>query len=114
MKDRTADSERQPAAKRQQSAVWQTAFGPEHGAFRGAFEHAAIGVALVALDGRFLKVNRSLCRSVGYSQEELCATDFQSITHPDDLQADLALVDQLRRGEIDHYHMEKRYFHKQG
>jgi PAS domain S-box-containing protein len=89
-------------------------FAGEAEAFRSAFEHAAIGKALVRPDGRFLKVNRSLCRIVGYSEAELLATDFQTITHPDDLEADVALAGQAFRGEIDHYHMEKRYFHKQG
>ncbi len=89
-------------------------FESEAEAFRSAFEHAAIGIALVRPDGRFLKVNRSLCQIVGYTEAELLATDFQTITHPDDLEADVALAGQAFRGEIDHYHMEKRYFHKQG
>lgn len=89
-------------------------FASEAEAFRNSFEHAAIGKALVRPDGRFLKVNRALCRIVGYTEAELLATDFQSITHPEDLQTDLSLAGQAFRGEIDHYHMEKRYFHKQG
>ena len=68
---------------------WQEEFQKEHGAFRGAFEHAAIGMAICDLKGRFLKVNRSLCRIAGYSEVELLARDFQSITHPDDLELDL-------------------------
>src|SRR5205085_12230669 len=51
--------------------------------FRSAFEHAA-GMAIVAADGRWVKVNRSLCEMVGYSEPELLATCFQAITHPDD------------------------------
>ena len=72
------------------------------------------GVALVALDGRWLRVNRSLCDIVGYSEPELLASDFQTITHPDDLEADLSYVRQLIAGEIRNYHMTKRYLHKQG
>ena len=49
-----------------------------------------------------------------WTEEELLATDFQTITHPDDLEADLSLAGQLMRGEIDFFHMEKRYVHKQG
>jgi len=82
--------------------------------FRGAFEFAAIGMALVAPDGRWLRVNRSLCRIVGYSPEELMATDFQTITHPDDLETDVGYVRQMLDGSLSHYDMEKRYFHKDG
>src|SRR4051812_13139641 len=55
---------------------------PDDDLFECAFRHAAIGMALVGLDGRWLKVNDALCRTVGYSHAELRATDFQSITHP--------------------------------
>jgi PAS domain S-box-containing protein len=81
---------------------------------RSAMEHSAIGMALVELDGHFLKVNQALCDIVGHTEAELLATDFQSITHPDDLDADLAQVKRLAGGEIASYLMEKRYFHKQG
>lgn len=82
--------------------------------FRRAFEDAAIGMALVAPDGRWLRVNRALCDIVGYSEEELLKTDFQSITHPDDLEADLAHARHLLDGEIDNFQFEKRYIHKRG
>jgi PAS domain S-box-containing protein len=82
--------------------------------FRGAFEFAAIGMALVAPDGRWLRVNRSVCRIVGYTAEELLATDFQAITHPDDLETDVGYVRQMLDGSLSHYDMEKRYFHKDG
>ncbi|HJW99418.1 MAG TPA: PAS domain S-box protein [Terriglobales bacterium] len=80
--------------------------------FRRAFDQAAIGMALVALDGGWLRVNPVLCQIVGYSESELLATDFQSITHPEDLSADLAFVGQMLRGEIRSYQMEKRYLHR--
>jgi PAS domain-containing protein len=60
--------------------------------FRGAFENSAIGMALVSLEGRFLRVNRALCGIVGRTTEELLACIFQDITYPDDLDADLARV----------------------
>jgi PAS domain S-box-containing protein len=82
--------------------------------FSSAFEFASIGMALVSLDGRWLKVNRALCNLVGYTKEELLTKTFQEITHPDDLKADLAKVKKLIAGEINGYHMEKRYFHKSG
>jgi diguanylate cyclase (GGDEF)-like protein/PAS domain S-box-containing protein len=71
-------------------------------------------MALVAPDGRWLKVNTSLCRIVGFCQEELLVRDFQSITHPDDLHADLVSVQQMLSGEIATYELEKRYIHKNG
>jgi PAS domain S-box-containing protein len=98
----------------QRAAAWQAAFADDAGPFRGAFEHAAIGMAIIDLDGRFLKVNPALTRIVGFSEEELLATDFQSITHPDDLEPDMNLARQLMRGDIKHYDMKKRYFHKDG
>jgi PAS domain S-box-containing protein len=71
-------------------------------------------MALVALDGRFERVNRALCDIVGYSTEELERLTFQDITHPDDLEADVALAGRLVRGEIPRYHIEKRYLRKDG
>jgi PAS domain S-box-containing protein len=82
--------------------------------FRLAFNDAAIGVALVSLEGQFLQVNRSLCEIVGYSEEELQATDFQTITYPDDLETDFNYVRQLLAGEIRTCQIEKRYIHKLG
>src|SRR5690606_32465999 len=82
--------------------------------FRSAVEYSAIGIALVGLDGKFLKVNKALLNIVGYTEDELLALDFQTLTYPEDLEADLALVDQLLAGIRDTYQMEKRYFHKHG
>jgi PAS domain S-box-containing protein len=82
--------------------------------FRGAFESAAHGMALVSPEGRWLRVNPALCRMLGYSEAELLATDFQAVTHPDDLATDLAGVQALLTGETSSYHMEKRYFAKDG
>ncbi len=81
--------------------------------FRRGFDQAAIGMALVGLDGAWLRVNPALCQIVGRSEQELLATNFQAITHPEDLDADLGFVGQMLRGEIRSYQMEKRYFHKQ-
>ncbi len=82
--------------------------------FRTAFDHATIGMAIVGIDGRFIQVNQSLCRIVGYGLEEMLSRDFQSITHPDDLQADLVYVQQLLAGKIADYEMLKRYIHRDG
>jgi PAS domain S-box-containing protein len=82
--------------------------------FQSAFYHAAIGMALIAEDGRILNVNSSLCELVGYSRDELLQKNFQDITHPDDRAVDQREVQQLLQGEIRTYKIEKRYFHKQG
>ena len=82
--------------------------------FRRSFHDAAIGMALVAPDGLFLRTNRSLCNMLGYREVELLGKTFQDITHPDDLDADLDQVRRMLVGEIRTYQMEKRYFHKEG
>jgi PAS domain S-box-containing protein len=82
--------------------------------FRTAFEQAAVGIAHVAPDGRWLRVNRKLCDIVGYSREELLQKKFQDITHPDDLDASLEYVRKVLAGEIQTYGMEKRYIRKDG
>jgi PAS domain S-box-containing protein len=82
--------------------------------FRLAIDEAPIGMALVGTDGRFLRVNGALSDIVGYTKEELVSLTFQDITHPDDLETDLALAGQLFRGEIPRYQLEKRYIRKDG
>ena len=82
--------------------------------FRQAMEHAAIGMALVMPDGRFLKVNAALCEILGYSKEELLATDVQSLTHPDDSVVSMEYVRQTLEGATPTYQLEKRYVHKDG
>lgn len=82
--------------------------------FRLTFDDSPIGMALVGIDGRFLRVNRKLCEIVGYTAEELTALTFQAITHPDDLSTDLGQVDRMRRGEISRYTLDKRYIRKDG
>ncbi|MEG2805892.1 PAS domain S-box protein [Stenotrophomonas sp.] len=82
--------------------------------FAGAFSSAALGMALVSLEGRWLDVNDALCGILGYTRAELLAIDFQTLTHPDDLHTDLALVGDLLAGRRDHYHMDKRYLGKGG
>lgn len=78
------------------------------------FEQSPLGMALVGLDFSFLRVNEALCRITGYSAEELLSRGFPAITHPDDLEADLAQAHRLAAGEISQYTLEKRYLHKDG
>ncbi len=82
--------------------------------FRLTIDEAPIGMALVAPDGHALRVNRALSEILGYSVEELTGMSVQAVTYPDDLTADLALVDELSSGKISRYQLEKRYVRKDG
>jgi two-component system phosphate regulon sensor histidine kinase PhoR len=77
-------------------------------------QHSPIGMAMVGLDGRLLMVNRAMSEMLGYDVGELTKRGFQELTHPDDLDADLALFDQTLAGEIDSYRLRKRYLHASG
>jgi len=79
---------------------------------RGTFDQAAVGIAHVGTDGRWLRVNDKLCAIVGYPREELLRLTFQDITHPDDLETDLNQVRLVLAGVIKTYSMEKRYIRK--
>jgi anti-anti-sigma factor len=82
--------------------------------FQQALDSAPIGMCIVGLDGLFLQVNRALGELLGYTAEELVQLRFQDITHPDDLEIDLALLGRTIRGEIPGYTLEKRYMHRDG
>ncbi|MBK1658712.1 PAS domain S-box protein [Paracraurococcus ruber] len=82
--------------------------------FRASFDQAAVGIAHVALDGTWLRVNDRLCGIVGYPRAALLRRSFQEITHPEDLDLDLAQVRALLDGRIDTYSMEKRYIRADG
>jgi PAS domain S-box-containing protein len=82
--------------------------------FRATFEQAAVGIAHVSPDGRWLRVNQRLCDILGYTREELLEKTFQDVTHPDDLEADRDQTRRLLAGEIDTFSLEKRYVEKDG
>jgi PAS domain S-box-containing protein len=83
--------------------------------FRAIFTQTAVGVAEIDMvTGRFLTVNRRLCELVGRTEEELLATTFQAITHPDDLHMHEGKTALLLAGKIEHYTLEKRYISKDG
>jgi diguanylate cyclase (GGDEF)-like protein/PAS domain S-box-containing protein len=82
--------------------------------FRATFEQAAVGIAHVAPDGQWLRVNQKLCDIVAYPRDELLQLNLQRVTHPDDLDRDEALVRRVLTGEIDNYDLEKRYIRKDG
>lgn len=82
--------------------------------FKNVFEFSATGIALADLKGNFIRVNSSFSKITGYAEEELLRTNFRSITHPEDLEADLMLLRQLQNNEISYFSMEKRYLHRNG
>ena len=85
------------------------------GRFRALIEQAAVGVAENEMwTGRYITVNRRLCEMVGRTEEEMLATTFQAITHPEDLRLHEEKTALLASGEIEHYSLEKRYLRKDG
>ena len=82
--------------------------------FSSAFNNAGIGMALVDTQGHLIEVNRAFSDFLGYSKEQMKTIDFQSITHPDDLSADLLQFEALLAGELSAYAMHKRYIHASG
>lgn len=82
--------------------------------FEAAFENAAIGMALVDFDGRFLRVNQAFACMLGYQSADVLALDFRTLTHPDDLDADLDLLKRLTAGEMSSYTLDKRYVRRDG
>lgn len=82
--------------------------------FRNAFDYAPIGMALVSPQGAWLRVNRSLCELIGYTERELLASNFQAVTHEEDVPNDLANLYRLLQGETPTCQVEKRYVHQRG
>ncbi|MDH6098218.1 PAS domain S-box protein, partial [Anabaenopsis sp. FSS-46] len=92
----------------------QAAFRESEARFRSAFEDAGIGMALVAIDGQFIRVNKSLCEMLGYNENDLLNQTFLAIIHPEDLELSDSLLIKTLAGEISKFQTEKRYIHKQG
>ncbi|MFY9477650.1 MAG: PAS domain S-box protein [Aquabacterium sp.] len=82
--------------------------------FQATFERAVIGIAIVSLDGVWLRTNPALCSILGRSAEELSQLTFQEVTHPDDLQIDLELQRELKDHTRDHFTLDKRYLRPDG
>ena len=83
--------------------------------FRAIFEQAPLGIALVeSRTGRFVEINRSYCEIVGRTQEEMLRLDYQSITHPETLQADIDNLARVIEGQVRFFSSEKRYVRPDG
>jgi len=92
----------------------EQALRESEGRFRTTFEDAAIGVALIDLEGRILDSNPALSRMIGYGVDEIRGVMFTTIVHPDDLRVNINSYNELVEGKRDHYHMESRYIRKDG
>lgn len=96
----------------QRSAAFEHALRQSERLYRSTFEMAGLGIAHISPDGRLLRVNGKLCEILGYSEFEMLSLTLQDITHPDDLEADLAQWEQVRSGTLASYSMEKRCIRK--
>ncbi|MBR7799635.1 PAS domain S-box protein [Undibacterium fentianense] len=85
-----------------------------HALMEQAFGSSPIGMALIDIDGKFLRVNRVLCDMFGYTEQELLNQPSKKFTHPDDVNLDKQLIHQLVQGEIERFEIHKRYYHKDG
>ncbi len=101
-------------SERRRAEEVRRALADSEARFQVTFENAPVGMAHVAPDGRWLRVNEALCRILGYAPDELTAKSFQDVTYSDDLAASVARVDQMRDGKIDRYDADKRYLRKDG
>ena len=82
--------------------------------FRGTFDQAAVGICLTDPSGRLIRMNRRYAEMMGYDPESLSRMTFKDLSHPDDLAEDLGLSEQLLKGEIETYSLEKRYIRSDG
>ncbi|MET0280357.1 MAG: PAS domain S-box protein [Steroidobacteraceae bacterium] len=88
--------------------------GVTAGQLRSVFSRAAVGVAIVDLDGRFIEANDVACTMLGYPLDELRRLTFAEVTHPDDVARTAAEVKRLLSGDADSFAMEKRYLRQDG
>ena len=94
--------------------AWIRALGASEELLRAAFDHAPIGMSIVAVDGQWLRVNDSYCRMLGYERDELVGKGFRDLTHPDDVAEDDAFVAGVGAGRGDSLERERRYLHRDG
>ncbi len=82
--------------------------------FRALFDHAPVGIRLLNSQGHPFLSNARFQQMLGYPAKALREMDFVEFTHPDDVEADRALYQELLAGERDSYEIEKRYYHQDG
>lgn len=102
-------------SRREERRATALALEASEASFRTLFEQAAVGVALIDTpSGKFLRINEKYCAIVGYSPTQMRQLDLQSISHPDDLQSNLAHLEDLKAGRRREFEMEKRLIHADG
>ncbi|HEU4641136.1 MAG TPA: PAS domain S-box protein [Gemmatimonadaceae bacterium] len=111
---RQRDSLRRATAHLQAERALAEALRESEARFRGAFDHAGIGMTITSPEGRWLRVNRALCEILGYEESELLGRTFQSFTEPADLDASMEILRDALAGRIDCCQFEKRYIHRDG
>jgi PAS domain S-box-containing protein len=77
-----------------------------------AFGGSPIGMALIDIDGRLLRINRALCDMLDLTETDLLLTDWQRLSHPDDLYLDDDEIKELLSGSISSYQINKRFLHR--
>jgi PAS domain S-box-containing protein len=98
-----------------QGGVADETLRSENRYYASLFELSAVGVAQIdSRTGRFCRINQHYCEMLGYTSTEMLTLDVQTITHPDDLDENLENLARLRAGDLRQFHLEKRYFSKNG
>ncbi len=92
----------------------EAARGESEQRFRSIYQHAATGIAMNELDGRFVQCNAAFCQITGYSEQELCAMQFPSLIHPEDRTENMKAAARLLNEEIQSFEIENRYVRKNG
>ncbi len=88
--------------------------GEREAFFRAQFELGNIGIAIISVDGVWLRANQKLCSMLGYTEAELCGMTWADVTHADDVAASADQFDRMLAGEIEAYDLDKRYVNKNG
>ena len=82
--------------------------------YQALFEDAPIGVVLADDKGILIRVNKATCNMLGYSEDELIGMNIREISHPGHMKTNMVHRKKLIDGQIESFHMEKRYIHKDG
>lgn len=102
------------ADERRQRRHAEAALRANEALYHATFDQAPVGITHATLAGRYLRANRQFCALLGYTEEELLTRGFSDLTHPEDLETELAAIARLRAGDLQVHQAEKRYRHRDG